>query len=82
MSDRCKFCGKTLRCIGGWHYPVYEQCDCGGYERQLAAERRVEHDFAERVKIENKLGGCTCGKGDYFECPMHGSRNRAMMSCR
>ena len=38
---KCQYCGRERRCIGGYYYPVYEECAC---ERraQKAAERKSE----------------------------------------
>jgi hypothetical protein len=79
----CQFCGRELRIIGGWYSPQYESCTCGGIEREIQRSVRQNEELRRKTDEENRLGGCTCHDfSGAMNCPMHGSMNRARMSCR
>lgn len=82
MTKKCLHCGRELQCIGGYFSPVFESCNCGGEERARARSLANAERLRREIDEENQRGGCTCGLGDYFRCPMHAGRNIAMMSCR
>lgn len=69
----CKYCGKELRCVGGYYYPVYETCSCGGAARESeknlraceaiqARRKRCSHHWEKRTQCEYGYEVCTkCG---------------------
>ncbi len=52
---KCKYCGRERRCIGGYYYPVFEECSCGGYEReQRESEERSREIAAKRASCSHE----------------------------
>ena len=47
MSKNCPYCGRELRCIGGYYAPLFEECECEKRAREQAL--RESEEFRKRV---------------------------------
>lgn len=50
MGKNCPYCGRELRCIGGYYAPLFEQCECEKRAREQAL--RESEEFRKRVWIQ------------------------------
>lgn len=73
---KCEYCGRTRRCVGGFYYPIFEECVCSGERRIEAAERERRIEAAERRASEtcdhNWVKRVQDGVG-YYYCPRCGA---------
>ena len=57
MSKSCPYCGRELRVIGGYYYPIFEECECekrAREERQRESERRCQEIAAQRAACHHE----------------------------
>ncbi len=55
MSKNCPYCGRELACIGGYYYPIYEECAC---ERRAREEANRKSEETSR-KLAAKQASCS-----------------------
>lgn len=74
MTIRCPYCGRELKCIGGYYSPIFEECSCGGRERAKEAARKRSREIAhEQETCHHEWTSCVQDGVGYFRCTKCGA---------
>lgn len=55
--NNCPYCGRELRIVGGYYYPIYEECACEKHAReqkQRESEERSREIAAQRASCSHE----------------------------
>ncbi len=72
----CPYCGRELRCIGGYYHPIYEECECERRARELEqreSEERSRKIAAQRASCSHEWHTRIQDNYGYHYCPKCGA---------
>ena len=76
MAKSCPYCGRELACIGGYYYPIYEECECerrAREQRQRESEERCRQIAAQRATCSHSWERRIQSGVGYEYCPKCGA---------